>query len=797
MKNIGNESFAIKPLTLVVHGALVVMFGVPALAMAQGADQSVDEILRPTNFVEIGAANVGKSSTKFGEYNGLEKDGGALIGNFSVKGGNAYDRGEGTRRWEVNGSDLGTTNRTLDAKVGDQGKWNLGVGYDELRHYTPGPFKTPLVGNAGDNSFTLPAAFGAVNTAAPGTRGLTATQNSLFRRVDDLYSGRKNTNVTAGFLFNNQWGINFEYNNLTQTGAKLMSSGSSAPLLGTLGAAGVVGGNTLTGEAIMTVMNPTEYKTDTVKLSLDWKGEQGHLSAGYYGSFFRDKYNGFSWNSPFQSTAATGAAFVGNTNWMSTAPDNNFNQLNLSGGYTFRPATKLTGGLSYGRNTQNDAYQIDPNLLLGGVSPQSSLNGLVKTTHANLSVKDTSVKDLTLSAAFKYNKRDNQTQSTSYSFYDIGSGHPLRTISNLPYSNKKVQLELAGDYRLTKGQTLRLSYERENFDRWCNSLAKTTLNAGNQNGNNPTGTTDCAIFPHSKEDKLNAGYKLKMDNGVALKAGFFWAARMVDENHMAVGPLGATSVVPTYGTQAYVNNGNGYGFKPYFEAQRKEQGIKLGGSWEATEQLSFQADGRYSKVRFPDSMYGAQDGETATANIDATYTLSENSSIAAYGSRQLKTRFMHDNANSTIDWQLANSRQEWNAKLTDNETAIGLAGRFGGLMGNKLDLKADLSVSLGAYAQLTQNLYQAGTCDATTALTCGYLPEVKTSILTFKLEGDYKLDKASQIRLGYLFKRVMNNDYVYNIYQQSLTANAVMPTDQVAPRYSVNVLSASYIYSFK
>lgn len=798
MKNIGNESFAINPLTLVVRGALVVMCGVPALAMAQGADQSVEEILKPTNFVEIGATNVGSASTKFGEYNGLQKDGGTLIGNFSVKGGNGYGAGDGTRRWEINGSDLGTSNRTLDAKIGDQGQWNLGIGYDELRHYTPGPFMTPLQGSAGGNNFTLPAGFGAVNTAAPGTRALTAAQYSLFHKVDDVYSGRKNTSVTAGYQFDKQWGISFEYNNLTQTGAKLMTSGSQAQIAGSAGAAGVIGGGTLTGQAVMTVMNPTEYKTDTVKLSLDWKGDNGHMSGGYYGSFFRDKYIGFSWTSPFETGLAMAAGFVGNPNWMSTAPDSNFHQLNLSGGYTIRPGTKLTGGFSYGRNTQNDSYLIDPSMLAGGVSPQNSLNGLVKTTHANLKLMDTSIKDLTLSAAFKYNKRDNATQSAVYNFYDIAAASPLRTIASAPYSNKKVQVEFAGDYRLAKGQTLRLSFERENVDRWCNSLAQTVLNGTNLGGNNPNGSKDCVVYPHSEETKINAGYKLKMDNGVALKAGFYWAARMVDENHMAVGPVGATSVVPTYGTQAYVNNGDGYGFKPFFEAQRKEQGIKLGSSWEATEQLSVQADGRYSRVRYPDSYYGTQNGETAAANLDATYAISDTSTISAWGSRQLKTRYMRDNANSTINWNVGTAgHQEWTSKMTDNETAIGVSGKIGGLLGNKLDLKYDLSKSSGSYAQVTESLYQPATCGASGTLACGFLPEVITSIITFKLEGDYKLDKTSSVRLGYLFKRVMNNDYIYNIYQQNLTSNTLMPTNQLPPRYSVNAVGASYVYSFK
>lgn len=796
MKNIGNEMFVVKPLTLVVRGALVMMCaGAPALTMAQAADQTIDQILRPTNFVEIGVAGVGQDSTKFGEYNGMEKSGGVLIGNFSVKGGNAGAGGDGVRRWEVNGADIGTTSRSLDAKIGDQGQWSLGVGYDELRHYTAGPFKTPLVGNAGSNNFTIPAGFGALN-ANPGPRNLTPVQQSFMRTVDDLYSGRKKYNLTAGYIFDNNWAVNFEFNRLRQDGAKLTSAGTQAVAQNGAGAAAAVAG-AVTGEAVMTVMTPTEYRTDTVKLSLDWKGDNGHLSGGYFGSFFRDDYIGYSFTSPFVGAAgaANGTAWAGYTNNMSTAPDNTFHQLNLSGGYTFRPATKLTGGLSYGRNTQNDTFSVDSTLLAWGLSPRNSLDGLVKTTHANLKVVDKSIQDLTLSAGFKYNKRDNASPSNVYNFFDINHT-TLRSIANLPYSNKKAQFELAGDYKLSKDQNLRLSYERENIDRWCNQLAQTVTMAGNQNGNNPTGTTNCVVYPHSSEDKLNLGYKFKVADGLTFKAGYLWATRQTDENHMAVGPVGATSV--TTGGQAYVNNGDFPGFKPFFEAQRKEQGIKVGANWDANEKLSISADGRLSKVRYPDSAYGTQNGETAGLNLDSTYAYSESTTFSAYYSRFLRTRFMHDTTvpNGTTNFQLASVQQGWNSKLTDNETAFGITGKWGGLMGNKLDLKADLAWSLGAYAQLTENLYTPN-CGTAAVLTCGYLPEVTTSIIRFKLDGEYKLDKVSSIRLGYLFQRVMNNDYIYNIYQYANTPNSVMPTDQLAPRYTVNVLSASYMYSFK
>ena len=53
------------------------------------------------------------------------------------------------------------------------------------------------------------------------------------------------------------------------------------------------------------------------------------------------------------STAAPG---IYQTGTLSTAPDNQLHQLNLAGGYSFTSATKLVGGLSYGRNTQNESF---------------------------------------------------------------------------------------------------------------------------------------------------------------------------------------------------------------------------------------------------------------------------------------------------------------------------------------------------------------------------------------------------------------------------------------------------------
>ncbi len=70
-------------------------------------------------------------------------------------------------------------------------------------------------------------------------------------------------------------------NHLEQSGAKLMGFGSARLSAGAD-----------TGEKVSILPMPTNYKTDTVNLALNWLGDKGHATVSYFGSFFRDNYNG-------------------------------------------------------------------------------------------------------------------------------------------------------------------------------------------------------------------------------------------------------------------------------------------------------------------------------------------------------------------------------------------------------------------------------------------------------------------------------------------------------------------------
>ncbi|MGZ3157957.1 MAG: MtrB/PioB family decaheme-associated outer membrane protein [Burkholderiaceae bacterium] len=816
-------------LAVAIQGALAAMFAAPLGAYAQtDADDDAAALKHPVSTVEVGVMNVAPGSTeKFGEYNGLDKGNAYPIANFNVRGGNAYLDPNGTMRWGMSGTDLGTTSRELGADVADQGLWNLGLRYDELRHTISNTYQTPFQGSMGGNSFTLPSTFGVINTTAVtgsnsqlvGTRNLTAAQQAAFQ-TQDVGTTRKNSTFSAGYILSRQWNFQFEYNHLDQSGAKLISGSSSDARTGN-GAAG-----TWAKEAMVTLMNPTNYKTDMFNLSANWTGEKAHMTASLVGSYFRDGYNSVSWMSPM----GTGSAATGITsttlaggyqmNMLSTMPSNDFNQLNLTGGYALSPTTKLAGGLSYGRNTQNDNYLVD--MMQAGGLPRNSLNGIVVTKNANLKLTDLSFKDLALTAGFKVNERDNYSPSNVYQMFDIGGGpgsalaptaansSTRRTEINTPYSNRKTEIELAGDYKLDKQQSVRLAYDYENIRKWCNgvagALAPNPAVVGAIAGNvDSPANADCVIVTASAENKLGVNYKFKASDELKLNAGYSYARRMASFDHNALTPLNDQAGANGTGI---VNASNYKGYNAFFDTSRIQEAVKAGANWQAAERLNFAVNAKHTRDRYLDGALGVQNGYSTSLNMDAAYGYSESGTISAYASLQQRERNMISGAsglgatdNATNYSALVAPQNIWSNRLTDSDQIIGLNLVQKGLMHNKLELLGDLSLSVGRTKYHTDVPYYVPTatgpsCSSPTVLSCGDTPEIYSKTVQLKVAAKYQLDKKSKVVFGYLFQKLSTNDYYYNVYQYGYSSSTMLPTNQQSPNYTVNLFAATYVYTF-
>ena len=157
---------------------------------------------------------------------------------------------------------------------------------------------------------------------AANTTTLSAAQLAAYHNLT-IDTSRKNTSINASMVLSPRLGVKLDLNHLDQTGSKLMAFGSAA--FGSTPAPG--------GEAVSILPNPTKYVTDTLNLALNWNGDGAHLTAAYFGSFFREGYDRVTF---------TTFAGANNVQAMSTPPSNDFHQLNLSGGYTLTPTTKLT-----------------------------------------------------------------------------------------------------------------------------------------------------------------------------------------------------------------------------------------------------------------------------------------------------------------------------------------------------------------------------------------------------------------------------------------------------------------------
>lgn len=765
------------------HVLLAVCMLPMAAAAAEGGDD-VAALTQPASSIEVGAENVSGSSDKFGEYNGLDKSGVYAIGNFSLRGGDGYQGyqgGGGTTRWAVTGFDLGTTSRALDATVSNQGRWNLGVGYDELRHYYTESYQTPFQGSLGANGFFLPATFGVIaategGDAGTGTQALTANQLSFFHN-QNVYSGRQNLSLTAGYDLGRAWSAQFNYNRLNQSGAKLIG-GSFSPDASGAGA----------GEDTGTFMNPTHYKTDTFEFAINGAGDRWNLRASYFASLFTDDYSSVSFSNPFVDSAAVatvtgtlpdGGVFPVDT--YATPPNSNFQQFDLSGGFGIAPNTSLAGGLSYGRNTQNSGFINDP--LFDSVLPRSSLGWLVVTTHADLKLTSQVTRALTLSAGVKFNERNNLTPSETFGQFLSIAGDQWGSVVNTPVSNRKTEVELAGNYRFDSKQSVRLVYDYDAISRWChNALAN---NAQSSDPAAPAGyytMAACVEVPDSGESKLSASYKLTAADQVEFHAGYSYADRHVDINSSYYNPM-----------QTSADGFQNFGYLPYFDADRTEQVGKAGFDWEVTDKVDVGLDGRYIHDQYGSAL-GVQTAHTWAANLDIAYNYSEKGSVSGYLSVQGRQRDLLSGAEPS---PLAPPPSLWSNRLKDDSDTVGLNAKYKGLLHDRLEVGADFSYSSDRSVYSTSLVNYTSVLCTPYGISCGTLPTVRNDSLRLKLMTIYQASASNKFALNYLYAKLSSTDYYYSAYQLGSTDVAVLPTNQAAPSYSVSLVGISFIHTFR
>ncbi len=539
-----------------VRAALLALAVAPAASYAAESDD-VRQLTHPTSFLEAGAGYVSQDSFKFGEYNGLSERGLFGIFGLGIFGGGAWDSGD-TTRWSIVGTDLGLETRDIRAEYGQQGRFRINIGYDELRRQRSDSFQTPYLG-AGSDTLTLPPtwikpivpqvsgsginfrALSPVTGLAPSNVGgvvtpPTAAQRTTVNNIiaadvpafQDVDLSTKRKAIDGGFSYNidRNWEFRVSAKHEKKDGLKPLGAVSSQ-----------------VSEYAAILPDPIDQTTDQYNVSLNYTGDKAFFQVAYYGSVFHNDVQSVTWADANDPTK---------TATMASAPDNAFHQILLTGGYNFTPTTKLVLNASYGRNTQDEQFVTlgQNNQLPLGV-PRSSLDGLVVTKAFNARLTSKPVKGLNVVAAYKYDDRDNKTPINTYFFQDANEaraaaasafnaalGLPANTLgsniniyANRPYSKRVNQFDLDADYAVARGHALRLGYEYQRIDRDC------------------TGSwINCADAPRTRENSVKAEWRTNVIENVTGRLAYAYSARRVDYDEnafLALVPM--ANVVPAGG----------------------------------------------------------------------------------------------------------------------------------------------------------------------------------------------------------------------------------------------------------
>lgn len=776
---------ALRASVVALHGALALFAtGVQAQAPAgaqqapQGPsmdDPAVQELVRPVNSIEAGVIGVDNPSAKFGEYNGLHREGARPLLDFEIRRGSAYQpETGGTERWRVYGRDLGLPVRSLGAEYSDQGSWRIGIDYDQLRRNFADDFLT-LWGGAGTATLVLPPGYPAAATRGAAFNNIqnpavaTAIGNGLASHT--LGTERRRLGLATEIVLSPRWTFSAGARNERKDGTKLT---------------GIAFG----GFRGALLPEPVDYETNILETALRYQRKDAHFALGYNVSYFNNAVDAWTAENPFQNNATFNNRVV-----MSGAPDNDMHQVTADGGWRFRPDTKVTVSAAYARMKQNERFNFQQgpgqNVNFGATSAnaeQVQKNFLARLNHAVN-------RDFDLSAAARHEHRDTRTPVGVYAFSAADSpATPAvegRTVNNLPQNRRQNTYSLDARYNLQPGRVITAGLEhmriRRSFDAPTSQLVTQE---------NPF------LSNEADQNTVRAGYRHAFNEALSGQFSLSHSDRK-GRDYFEFAPTSATPAPGVFPQNP--------AFRQFFLASREQDKVRASLDYQLSEALSLQGSVEHFQDRYPDSRYGLKKAGFTTWTIDSTYVASERLSFNGHLSfEDGETRAEHYNmAGGALPYtinpacpatpapgsssNIADPCREWSVAQNDRVFTFGFGAKSGHLAG-RLTLSADI-----VHSRAKTNLDFAGGTYSGSPLrfvAAENMPAITSRLTDLRLGALYQLDKDSAVRVGYLYRRLKSSDPQFDLFGVT-TVQAFIGPGMQSPHYHVHALGLSYVYTFR
>ncbi|MGB5718456.1 MAG: MtrB/PioB family decaheme-associated outer membrane protein, partial [Gammaproteobacteria bacterium] len=572
---------------------------------------------------ELGVGYLANDAYRFGRYNGLQQQGPYLIGDIKVQ--EYVD--ESGKYWRARGTRLGLDSRYLRLEGGVQGSQEYFFEYDQLPNNMSDSANTPFLG-AGGSTLRLPAGFD-INT----------NLDSALQPFK-IETERQRLGLGGSFFPKKNWQLDISASHESKDGIDRIGgaiagnppdSGHAGGPDGDHGSGGQ-GSGFISEVSAALLPEPIDYQTNLLDMILHYAKDKAQFDIAYHLSLFDNDKSSLAWQDPF-APADPGS--------QSLAPDNQFHQLALTGGYLLPYHSHLSGVLSVGHMTQDEdfqSYTVNPEIATAAL-PRNSLDGKVWLTTAQLKLVSNPVRRLRLSAEYRHDNRDNDTQVNSYDYVvaDSFAGTP---VENNPLSYKRNQFDLMTNFRISSATSLRGGYSYDGMSR--------------DYGDSEDDDTD--------ENTVFARLKMQPHARVALAV---YAERGNRDGSNDLTPEDESPVL-----------------RAYYLADRER--TMLGGTvdYMATDRLSVTATADYTRDDYPDTEIGLTESKEPRYTLDLSYQPRSNMTTYAYYTYE-------DIKTSQAGSETGAPSPDWEADFDDTVNTLGAGVTVTGIR-KKWDVGADL-----------------------------------------------------------------------------------------------------------
>ncbi|WP_088280056.1 MtrB/PioB family decaheme-associated outer membrane protein [Ideonella sp. A 288] len=683
-----------------------------------------------------------RDRAQFGQYNGLRNDRNA----FGLLGFD-YDRhlAESDQWLRLIGTNLLGDTRELSLVWQRFGQWRISADFGQSVRADPYTVNTGLLG-AGTTTPQLVALTGGAGSGA------------------DLDLKVKRTGLGLGLStwFTPDLQIEVNLKSEDKKGMRLFGVGINCPSPSAPGCRFPTGA--ALGWATLLLPEPIDSNHSQVEARLSYSKDQLHLSAGYYGSFYRNTHASLTAAVPGSLNNVFGTPLPLNTGLqallgqaVALSPDNQAHQVDVSGQYDFSRTTRATFKLAYSTATQTQDF-AGAGFTSAPVGV-ANLGGEVDTTMVRVGITSRPMPKLSLAADLRYEDKNDKTPIALYNL--VGT----TTYTNRRLPQRKVLGKVQAGWQFSSDYRGSLSAEAESIDRGV--FTATSAVSGLS-----------ALRQDTDETTLRGELRRRLSEDVSGAISLSRSSRDGSNWLRPNSGVGVTEVSDVADPASGLTLGSV--FMPTL-ADRTRDKARLFVDWQPSEELALQFSAEEGKDRFDvPTAYGLQRTRMSQLSVDWSYALTDTWKLNGYLSRSVQT--------------LNQARYQGAVMAFDNTSAnvgVGFAGKVSGVeVGGSLSYVDDKSV----YAQtldVTADAYSAASLAAS-----GGLPDILFRQTAIKLFGRHVLDKQASIRVDLVHQRSRVNDWTWGYNGVPFTYSDGSTLLQ-NPVQKVSVIGVSYTYQWK